>query len=535
MEEQVITIAIDLGTATTRVAREKTDGQPELLAIGRSAMELPTTAALMDDGTLLFGDEADDVARHDSLPYLPGFLHMLGSGRAVLGQKPAVDIVASFLTCVHDRVKAAPSMQGCTIGKTVLTCPLGFTSEQRAELLSAAGRAGFPEIVLVSAPEAVAAAYCSCVPEKAFQRSALVLDWGAGSADIACVTRCENGDIALQRGLGNSECAGDKVDAEIRKLVMDKLLESAGIDRGQVDALPHGGVMQGVRKAKHALSAKGEADGLFSCLNDGFMYIATVLRDEYVRLLANEVTTVAGYLKELYSASAPPHSPEVLLLTGGVTLFDYVAEQLVQAVPLNRDGDFLKTRCWGKVAESVVIGAVLLGQYRTPGQGTVTPPPTDGADLCQAAKKGDANELIAVLAAGADVNSPDESGNYPLMYAVLTGHADCVRVLLNYGAQVDLTDRQGYTPLHVALRAPNPDCLSALIEAGANVNRFTPNGWTPLGYAAMRNHADSVRLLLKAPGITPDALNAYGETALHVAGKYGHEECARLLRKAARS
>ncbi len=535
MEEREITIAIDLGTATTRVAREKTDGQPELLAIGRSAMELPTTAVLMPDGTLLFGDEADDVAQHDSLPYLPGFLHMLGSGRAVLGQKPAVDIVADFLTCVHERVKAAPSMQGCTIGKTVLTCPLCFTPEQREELLSAAGRAGFPEIVLVSAPEAVAAAYCSCVPEKAFQHSALVVDWGAGSVDVACVTRCENGDIALQQGHGDCKCAGDKVDEGIRKLVMEKLLGAGGIDREQFDMLPLGGVMQGVRKAKHALSAKGAVDGLFSCLSEGFMYSAMVQRDEYVQLMANEVSAVAKSLNELYGATATPHSPELLLLTGGVTLFDYVEEQLVQAVPSKRNGESLETRRWAERAEAVVIGAVLLGQYRTPGQGAGTPLPADGADLCQAAKKGGVNDLIAVLASGADANSPDECGNTPLMYAVLMGHADCVRVLLNYGAQTDVTDSHGYTPLHVALRAPSPDCLSALIAAGANVNRFTPNGWTPLGYAAMRNHADCVRLLLEAPGITPAALNAYGETALHVAKKYGHEECARLLRKAARS
>lgn len=530
----MITIAIDFGTSTTRVAREKAGDWPELLGIGRSAKCMPTTVVLTDDGSLLFGEEADEVALVDPRNYLTDFLHLLGSSQPVLGQYNAAAIVTSYLTCLHNVVKALPAMQGCTIGRTVLTCPLCFTPEQRNDLLRAAENAGFPDVVLISAPEAAAAAYCRRVPEKAFSHTALVVGWGGGSAEVACVTRCDNGDITLLRGYGCAERGGNKVDAAIRSLVLAKLHEDKEIEPAEIAMFPPVAVRRAVREVKQSFSVKGAQDSLFSCLSSGYMYTSLVRRDEYVELLKNEVTSVVDSLKELYRTTAGTHSPEMVLLTGGMVMCDYVAEQFVTAIPLSQNSGYLKTRSWAKSPESIVMGAVILGQYRNPGSGVEVPPPSSDvrvSDLCQAARQGDVAELAAALVAGADVNRPDDSGTTPLAYAVLYGHADCVRTLLHYGAQVDPVDGKGYTPLHLALRAPHLACLELLIDAGAAVNRPTPNGWSPLGYAALRNHADCVSSLLQAPGICPNEPNVYGETALHVAEKYGHEACARLLRE----
>ncbi len=528
MDNKQITIAIDLGSTSTRVARERAGDWPEVLHVGARSACIPSTAVLKNDGSLLFGDEADDVALNDPRHYLTGFLHLLGTRRPVLGRYAARELVAAFLAWLRDRVMACPDMQGESIGKVVLTCPVCFSQEQQDELLEASAKANLPEVVIVFAHEAVAAAYCARFPDKAFTQCALVVNWGGGAAEVACVVRREDGDVTQVRGYGDASRGGHAIDAAMRSLVLDKLRNTNGLDSVEVDMLSPVRVQQSVCEVKRRLSVGGAEHCLFCCLNRGYMYTTAVSRAEYVRILSPVTKSVVDSLKTLHSKASLLYTPEIVLLAGGMAVSDYVNGQLTEALPHS-----LKNRNLAELPEAVVQGAVLLGQYRTPGVHTEESiPHTDTVpDLYQAVKQGSVKELLVALRAGADANRADSTGTCPLMYAVLRGDADCVRVLLEHGALVDTTDRHGYTPLHVALRAPSPDCLSQLIAAGADVNRFTPNGWTPLGYAAMRNHVSCVRLLLQAPGITPLVPNAYGENALHVAEKFGHDECARLLRK----
>ena len=68
---------------------------------------------------------------------------------------------------------------------------------------------------------------------------------------------------------------------------------------------------------------------------------------------------------------------------------------------------------------------------------------------------GDVEVIRALLSAGADVNTTNESGATPLHYAATFGKLDAIRELLAEGADVTLVANDGQTALDV-LTAEHP-------------------------------------------------------------------------------
>lgn len=579
MNNKKVTIAIDFGTSKTRVARENGCDWPYVLTLGKGYKHVPSSVILGDDGKLCFGFEADAAAQIDSRNYLTGFLHSLGNRQPLLGRYNARRIVQEFLTFVLDSVLSSLDMQGYDIGKVMLSCPLCFNDDQRDELLTAARAAGLPSVVLVSAPEAVGMAYCVCCPEKAFHQRALIVNWGSGSSELACVQRENSGDVRLVSFYGDVERGGSRVDKALYELVMQKMLNNKNLRRDEVEQLPSFAVEQGVRNVKHSLAQENATAGLFSCVSDSLLYTATVTREEYLNILDSGVKDVVNDLSMLYAALPEFPAPEMTLLAGGMVSMDYVAQGILKAVVVGRQEDsspvYLKTRSWAKFPEAAVMGAVMLGKYRNPLEVPIVVEPaivnepepviepvqnyepepmvepelnyepeynhTDDfvpeqelvymPELFEAAQQGLENELLVALNRGADMNAVDCNGLSPLWYAVQNGHAGCVSLLLAYRANPDCADHTGLTALNLALQTQNCDCLQQLIEAGADVNYPFPTGWLPLGYAAMRNSPECVQLLMQAPGICAQQPNVYGDTALRIAEKFGYAECAHIIRE----
>jgi len=73
---------------------------------------------------------------------------------------------------------------------------------------------------------------------------------------------------------------------------------------------------------------------------------------------------------------------------------------------------------------------------------------TDQMELHQAAGMGDTARVLALVAAGADVNAADHDGCTPLGRAVSRGATAAVLALLEAGSNVEATDRFGQTALH---------------------------------------------------------------------------------------
>lgn len=123
----------------------------------------------------------------------------------------------------------------------------------------------------------------------------------------------------------------------------------------------------------------------------------------------------------------------------------------------------------------------------------------DGADLSQAMRAGDLDEVWRALAThGVDMRLP--RGRTPLMTAAADDNLLIAAALLEHGAEVDLTDFDGRTALHYAAGSGSDGIIEQLLAAGARLEAPDRDGRTPLWHAASHTLPDSpaVDLLLRA-------------------------------------
>ena len=144
--------------------------------------------------------------------------------------------------------------------------------------------------------------------------------------------------------------------------------------------------------------------------------------------------------------------------------------------------------------------------------------------LHRAALYGHVAVVSILIAAGADVNAKDDNGETPLY----GGHASVVFILMVAGADVNAKDNNGETPLHRSARYGHVTVVSIFIAAGADVNAKNDNGWTPLHRAADGGHV-AVASTLIALGAAVNVKNNDGETPLHIAAKNLHVATASTL------
>jgi ankyrin repeat protein len=151
-----------------------------------------------------------------------------------------------------------------------------------------------------------------------------------------------------------------------------------------------------------------------------------------------------------------------------------------------------------------------------------------------AAFRGQAERVLELIAAGADVGETDSDGDTPLMLAAAHGHANIAAMLLRSGADVNVHNDRGETALHQAAYAGHVDAVKALLAAGAPVNARDYGGSTALICAAFRGHADVAAALLAA-GADVKIRNRSGHGALDLAAHNGLDLSGKLLRFEQRS
>jgi len=108
-------------------------------------------------------------------------------------------------------------------------------------------------------------------------------------------------------------------------------------------------------------------------------------------------------------------------------------------------------------------------------------------------------EVIELLAAGADVNAQDIFGYTPLHLASRNGALSIVKVLLQNNAHINAASERGDTPLHWAIFFEHTAIVEILIKAGADLDAKDEDDATPLHWAFARKQMEIVAML-KAAG-----------------------------------
>ena len=141
---------------------------------------------------------------------------------------------------------------------------------------------------------------------------------------------------------------------------------------------------------------------------------------------------------------------------------------------------------------------------------------------------------------GATLDAADREGNQALMIAARKGDPDLTRLLLLFGAATEAKNDLGMTALMVAVsmvHAEEVDSMGQLavvrmlLVAKADIEAEDHAGGTPLMIAAAAGSAPLVRLLLEE-GAKVDAVDSRGLSAMEIALRGSHDECAMVLRDA---
>jgi Ankyrin repeats (3 copies) len=96
------------------------------------------------------------------------------------------------------------------------------------------------------------------------------------------------------------------------------------------------------------------------------------------------------------------------------------------------------------------------------------------------------------------INSRSKEGETPLFAAVYRGLADEVVALINGGADINAIDIYGIQPLHSAIFGRKVEIVKILIERGADLSHINLDGETALQAATSRSFSEIVTLIEQA-------------------------------------
>ncbi|XP_030646821.1 ankyrin repeat and SAM domain-containing protein 4B [Chanos chanos] len=94
-----------------------------------------------------------------------------------------------------------------------------------------------------------------------------------------------------------------------------------------------------------------------------------------------------------------------------------------------------------------------------------------------------------------DLNTPDEDGMTPTLWAAYHGHIDALQLICSRGGDPNRSDIWGNTPLHHAASNGHMHIISFLVSFGANLFAQDNDYHTPMDVAASRDHMNCVRFL----------------------------------------
>jgi ankyrin repeat protein len=136
------------------------------------------------------------------------------------------------------------------------------------------------------------------------------------------------------------------------------------------------------------------------------------------------------------------------------------------------------------------------------------------SSLLDAAKRGDAAAVRALVGRSVDVNATAADGTTALHYAAQRDDRATVELLLKAGANAKAANRYGVTPLWLAATNGSVPVVARLLAAGADPNTRMPDGETVLMTAARTGAVEVIRALAAAGADVRAAEPSKGQTAI---------------------
>ncbi|XP_076880324.1 DNA-binding protein RFXANK isoform X2 [Brachyhypopomus gauderio] len=182
-----------------------------------------------------------------------------------------------------------------------------------------------------------------------------------------------------------------------------------------------------------------------------------------------------------------------------------------------------------KTDEGALNHSTTLTNKQRGNETTVRPATLDNLSIHQLAAHGDLTQVKTQLTCDWSLlNSQDERGFTPLIWAAAFGEMEMVQFLLEKGADPKTFARERESALSLASAGGFADIVGILLKHEVDVDSYDWNGGTPLLYAVRGNHMKCVEALLRhGADITFEADSGYSPVALAVA--LGYRKMQKLL------
>jgi molecular chaperone DnaK len=351
-------VGIDLGTTFSAIATLDDRGHPETLPNRDGEMLTPSAVLILDDGQVVVGQAALDVALEQPDRVATLVKRRMGQktfGQLVAGREFRPETLAALI--LRKLVQDAERRIG-PVKQAVITVPAYFDDPRRKATQDAGRIAGLDVIDIIDEPGAAALAYAAREsvsqgesPEKALDlpQTVLVYDLGGGTFDVTLVRLAQKRfqAVAIE---GDVHLGGKDWDDRIVKYVAEQFQARYAADpRSDPQALIN--LLLAAERAKRTLSKLPESK--VTCNFAGHMLTVPLARTKFEELTSDLLMRTRMTTEQvLRQAGLGWDQVDRILLVGGSTHMPMTSQMLRKVTEKEPDNSLA-------VSEVVARGAAL--------------------------------------------------------------------------------------------------------------------------------------------------------------------------------
>jgi Fe-S protein assembly chaperone HscA len=333
-------IGIDLGTTNSLVAVLEESGPRVLPAPDTGERLLPSAVAFLDDGLVVVGRRAREIALERPLDTILSVKRFMGLGLdhvtpedrrryrfaegsegpvrfAVGGRVVSPPEVSAYV--LRELKRWAERTLGEEVRQAVITVPAYFNDSQRQATKDAGRLAGLEVLRLVNEPTAASLAYGL---DQRDEGVIAVYDLGGGTFDLS-ILKLRAGVFEVLATAGDTRLGGDDLDARLAAAVLAELPEALRA-RPDVRAL----TLAAAERAKRALTGAERTEIVLALPGGGTMQ-RPVTRAEFDGLVGDLIERTAAPCRQaLHDAGLSPADVQQVVAVGGSTRVPLVRRQM---------------------------------------------------------------------------------------------------------------------------------------------------------------------------------------------------------------
>ena len=320
-------IGIDLGTTNSCVAVME-GNKAVVISNAEGIRTTPSVVAFTKNGERLIGETAKRQAITNSEKTVSSIKRKMGTNYKVNIDNKLLSPQEISAMILQKLKKDAENYLGEPVSEAVITVPAYFNDLQRQATKDAGRIAGLNVKRIINEPTSAALAY-GLLNESS--QKIIVYDLGGGTFDVSII-EINDGVIEVLATSGNNHLGGDDIDEKITSFLIDKFIETNGIDLSK-DNIALQRIKEAAEKAKKDLSTQMSVNiNLpFICMNgnEPKHIDVTLTRSNFEYIIKDIVDATKGPVTNaLNDAGLTFKDISKILLVGGSTRIPIIQETI---------------------------------------------------------------------------------------------------------------------------------------------------------------------------------------------------------------